>query len=330
VRSLRHLLVLVLAFVLPWASARAERSVGDKLKVVATIPDLVDFVREVGGERVEVSTIARGKENLHNVIARPSHLVALSKADALVQVGLSLETAYIPGVLEGCGNPQVWPGGKGFINCSDGWEAIQVPVVLSRQGGDLHPQGNPHMNLDPRAGRHCVQRICDGLSKLAPEWKAEFETRRDAYLAKLEEPEKRWAALGEQFKGRKFVEYHQEYNYFAQHYGLTLVANLEVKPGIPPTPNHLAEVIEKMKAEACDVIVTALWSKNDFVQRVAEATGAKVVELPNMCGGIAGTDTWIEMMDVLHERLARAFGIPLPEKTAPEAQKPVQKPPQKS
>lgn len=307
-----RLALLVLTLALPWASARAERAAGEKLRVVATIPDLVDLVREVGGERVEVSGIAKGKENLHNVVARPSHLVAMSKADALVQIGLSLEMGFIPGLLEGCGNPQVWPGGKGFINCSDGWEPIQVPVVLSRQGGDLHPQGNPHMNLDPRAGRHCAARICAGLSALAPEWKAEFEARRDLYLARLEKAEQRWAAIAAPWKGLKLVEYHQEYNYLVARYELTLVANLETKPGIPPTPNHLAQVIETMKKERCEVIVTAVWSKNDFVARVAEATGAKVVELPNMCGGIAGTESWIAMMDVLHERLAAAFGTPVP------------------
>lgn len=310
----RFFAALLTAFLAAGFVRADEREPGAKLKVVATIPDLADIVRELGGERVEVSAIAKGKENLHNVVARPSHLVALSKADALVQVGLSMEMGFIPGLLEGCGNPKVRPGGKGFINCSDGWQAIQIPEVLTRQGGDLHPQGNPHMNIDPRAGRHFATRIAAGLALLAPEWKVEFETRRDAYLARLEKAEKRWAEMSAPWKGRKLVEYHQEYNYLAALYGLTISANLEVKPGIPPTPNHLAQVIETMKREECDVIVTALWSKNDFVARVAEATGAKVVELPNMCGGIAGTETWIAMMDLVHERLAAAFGTPVPPK----------------
>ena len=306
---------LAVALVLATLSATArEREAGAKLKVVATIPDLADIVREVGGERVEVSSIAKGKENLHNVIARPSHLVALSKADLLVQVGLSMEMGFLPGLLEGCGNPHVRPGGKGFLNASEGWQAIQVPEVLSRQGGDLHPQGNPHMNIDPRAGRHFATRIAEGLILLAPEWKAEFEARRDAYFARLEKSEARWAECAREWKGRKFVVYHQEFNYLAELYGLAIVANLEVKPGIQPTPNHLAQVIESMKREQCTVIATALWSKNDFVARVAEATGAKVVELPNMCGGIAGTETWIGMMDLLHERLAAAFGTAVPPK----------------
>lgn len=311
----RLLQFAALAFALALAAlptVAGEREPGAKLKVVTTIPDLADIVREVGGERVEVTSIARGKENLHNVISRPSHLVALSKADILVQVGLSMEMGFIPALLEGCGNPQVRPGGKGFINASDGWQPIQVPAVLTRQGGDLHPQGNPHMNIDPRAGRHFALRIAEGLSVAAPEWKAEFETRRDAYLARLERAEKRWLEFAREWRGRKFVVYHQEFNYLAEVYGLQIVANLEVKPGIQPTPNHLAQVIETMKREQCTVIATALWSKNDFVARVAEATGAKVVELPNMCGGIAGTDSWIAMLDLVHARLAAAFGTPVP------------------
>ncbi|HVS19427.1 MAG TPA: metal ABC transporter substrate-binding protein [Planctomycetota bacterium] len=309
-RATLHAFALLCALLLATSTARA----GDKLRVVATIPDLADITTEVGGERVEVSTIAKGKENLHFVLARPSHLVALSKADALVQVGLSMEMGFIPGLLESCGNPKVQPGGVGFINCSDGWHAIGVPEVLTRQGGDLHPQGNPHMNIDPRGGRHFALRICEGLARVAPQWKGEFEVRRDAYLAKLARAEARWAEIGSHWKGRKLVEYHQEYNYLVELYGLELVANLESKPGIPPTPNHLAGVIEAMKREGCDVIVSALWSRNDYVVRVAEATGARVVELPNMCGGIPGTQTWIGMMDLLHERLAAAFGTPVPER----------------
>ena len=298
--------LLALLTVVPAAGTDA------KLRVVATIPDLADLTREVGGAHVDVSSIARGKENLHNVLARPSHLVALSKADALVQVGLSMEMSFVPGLLEGCGNPKVRPGGVGFISVSDGWQPIQVPEVLSRQGGDLHPQGNPHMNIDPRAGRHIAGRICEGLSRVAPQWQAEFEANRDAYLARLAPAEARWREMAAHWRGRKLVAYHQEYNYLVEDYGLVLVGNLEVKPGIPPTPNHLAGLIEGMKREGCDVIVTALWSHNDFVARVAEATGAKVVELPNMCGGLPGTDTWIGMMDLVHARLAEAFGTPVP------------------
>lgn len=310
-RTTSPLLALLLLFV---ASAFAPARAGDRLKVVASIPDLADLLNEIGGERVDVSSLAKGRENLHAVVARPSHLVAMSRADAFFEVGLSLETAFVPGLLEGCGNPKVRPGGSGFFNCSEGWAAIQVPTTLSRQGGDLHPQGNPHMNLSPRGGRALADRVLAGLVALEPQSKEYFETRHADFVKRLDAAQARWNEMAAQWKGRKIVEYHQEYNYFADAYGIEIVANLEVKPGIPPTPNHLAEVIDLMKSEKCDVIVTAQWSQNSFVTRVAEAADAKVVELPNMCGGMKGAETWISMMDLMHERLAEAFGTLVPEK----------------
>ncbi|MCC7014664.1 MAG: zinc ABC transporter substrate-binding protein [Planctomycetes bacterium] len=286
----------------------------DKLKVVVTIPDLADLVQEVGGERVAVTTICRGKENLHAVTPRPSHLVALSKADLFVQIGLSLETSFVPGLIEQCGNAKVKPGGAGFVNGSEGWSAIDVPRDLSRQGGDLHPQGNPHMNLDPRAGRHLVERIYAGLCRVDAASKPLYTERRDAYLTRLAVAEERWSKLGASWKGKPVVVYHQEYSYLIARYELAPCGAIESKPGIPPTPNHIAELVGRMKAANCATILTAIWSNGDQVERVAEATGARTVELPNMCGGIAGSETWIGMMDLVHRRLDEAIGMSAPQK----------------
>jgi len=297
---------LILTGLVAWATPTYARRV-DPLRVVATLPDLADIVKEIGGDRVEVTAIARGKENTHAVPVKPSHLVAMSKADLFVQIGLSLESSYVPGLLEGCRNKAIQAGQPGFLNVSEGWTPLDVPVSLSRKEGDVHPQGNPHLNLDPGAGRHIAAQILEGLVRVDPEGKSGYEARYTAYLEKLEPAEKRWAEMAKSWSGRKVVVYHQEYNYLANAYGLAILGALEPKPGIAPTPDHLAEIIAKMKTEKADVILTALWSNNSTVARVAEQTGATVVELPNMCGGLPGTDTWIDMMNVIHERLAKAF-----------------------
>jgi len=279
----------------------------DKLKVVCTIQDLADIVKEVGGDRVDVTTIARGKENLHQVQARPSHLIAVSRADVFVQVGLSLETAFVPGLLEGARNDKIQPGKPGFISMSEGWNPLDVPVSLSRQAGDVHPQGNPHMNLDPRAGRHMADRVLAGLSAVDPRSKDAYTKRHDDYLLRLSAAEERWTGMAKSWAGRKIVVYHKEYDYLADAYGMTILGSIEVKPGIPPTPNHIAELVEAMRRERADAVLTAIWSNNDNVKQVAEAGHAMIVELPNQCGGVPGTETWIGMMDVLHQRLADAF-----------------------
>jgi len=285
----------------------AATSPPERLKVVATLPDLADIVGEIGGDRVEVTALTRGRENLHAVSARPSHLVALSRAHMFVQVGLSLEMAFVPGLLQGARNDAIQPGAPGFVSVSKGWEAIEVPTQLSRQGGDLHAQGNPHMNLDPRAGRVMAQAIRDGLVRVDASSKAYYDERHEDYLAVLSQAESRWAEQGRSLSGRKVVVYHVEFNYLARHYGMDVVGSIELRPGIPSTPNHLARLIADMKSGDVGVILTAAWSLNNDVRRVAEATGARIVELPNQVMGLPGGETWIGMMDVIHARLLEAF-----------------------
>ncbi|HVS09317.1 MAG TPA: metal ABC transporter substrate-binding protein [Planctomycetota bacterium] len=297
------------ALALGWTAAPAATPLGaDKLKVVATIPDLADIVQEIGGDRVDVTTLTRGRENLHFVVARPSHLVAMSRADMFVQVGLSLEAAFVPGLLERARNDDIWPGHPGFVNVSEGWEPIEVPTSLSRRAGDLHPHGNPHMNLDPRAGEFMANAIRDGLTRLDPGSAELYEKRHQAYLQKLAQAKQRWDRLAASFRGKRVAVYHLEYNYFARYYEMEIADAIEFRPGVPPTPNHLARVIAGMKEKGVKVILIAPWSRNGDVERVAAATGARIVEVPNQAGGMPGADTWIGMMTVIHEKLAAAFG----------------------
>lgn len=294
---------------LPRAGA-ADDVVAPKLKVVCTLPDLADLAREIGGDRVEVTAICKGRENTHAVTARPSHLVAVSRADVFVQVGLSLEMSFVPGLLENARSARIAPGSPGFVNVSDGWEALDVPKDLSRKEGDVHPQGNPHLNLDPRAGAHVAKILHDRFVAIDPRAKAGYDARYEAFAKKLAEAEARWTAAAKDWKGRKVVLYHKEFDYLVARYGLVVQGSIEDKPGIPPTPNHVAELVELLKRAPGAVILTAPWSNNETTAAIARASGAPVVELPNMCGGEAGAETWIGMMDLMHQRLSQAFGTP--------------------
>lgn len=306
---MKRTILMLLAFTASWTLCSAAGAAEDPLRVVTTLPDLANLVEEIGGDRVDVQSIYRGKENTHLLTAKPSHLIAFSRADVFVQVGLSLEVSFVPGLLEAARNPRVRPGAPGFVSVSDGWDAIQVPESVSRRGGDVHPQGNPHMNLDPRGGAFMARRIFEGLCAVDPTERERYEARYADWLERMEAAQARWDALRREWQGRKVVAYHQEYDYLAAYHGLEIVGRVEPKPGIPPTPNDVAKLIATMRATGTDVILTAIWSNNDTVARIAEATDAKVVELPNMCGGLPRTDSWIAMLDVVHERLARAFEI---------------------
>ena len=303
---MRSILFLITALVLAGVAPAAPARSAEKLKVVATIPDLADIAREVGGARVEVTSICRGRENVHSMRPVPSHLVALSRADVLVQQGLGLEATWLPALILNARNEKIASGQPGFVTATEGWEPIGVPESVSRQGGDLHPFGNPHVNLDPRAGRHIAGVVLAGLSAVAPEHADEFEANHASYLARLEEAERRWATIGAQLSDCKAVSYHQEFNYLAQLYGIELVGTIEVKPGIPPTAAHLASLVERMERDGVKVILTAAWSNNKQVKSVSRRTGAEVVELPAMVGGTSKADTWIAMQDQIHNKLREA------------------------
>jgi zinc/manganese transport system substrate-binding protein len=278
------------------------------LRVVTTIPDLADIAHEIGDEHLHITSIAKGRENAHAVQVKPSTLVAFSNADVFIEMGLSLEHSYVPGLLMAARNPKIQPGQPGFVNVSEGWTAIEVPISLSREiAPDLHPNGNPHFNVDPKGGRHIAEKIYEALVRVDPGSKGDYERGYNAYIKRLDDAEKRWAELGKDLKGKKVVTYHAEFNYFAATYGMEIVATIEPKPGLPPTPSHIAEVVQKMRDQKVPVILTAAWSNTDEVREVAKDTGAKVVEVPAMVHGTTGADSWIAMMDMIHKSIHDAF-----------------------
>jgi len=283
----------------------------DRLKIVATIPDLGDVIRRIGGDEVEVDVIARGTHNLHAVPIKPSHIIATSRADAFFQIGLALEHSWVPALLQASRNKRIDPGKPGFVNVSEGWEAINVPLTTSRrQGADVHPFGNPHINLDPAAGVHMADRVLAALERLRPERAEDFRGRHAAFVAEIERARARWSELAEALARKKVVVYHLEFPYLLRAYGIETVATLEPKPGVPPTPSHLADVAQAMKQQDVEVILTAKWSNNSQVAGLAERSGARVVELPTMViDDREDADTWIEMMDFCLERLRAAFDV---------------------
>lgn len=280
----------------------------DTLRVVTTIPDLEDLVERIGGDRVEVESIARGQENIHSVPVKPSSLVSVNRADVFVQIGLSLEHAYVPGLLEAGRNKRIQPGQPGFVNTSAGWEAIDVPAEISRgRSADIHPQGNPHINLSLHGGRFLAQRVLEGLVRVDPGSADAYRARHAAYARELDVAEERWTAARAKLVGRKVVTYHTEFAYFARDTGLVIATTIEARAGVPPTAADLARVIETMKRDDIGVIVTPRWSNNDSVQFIADRTGARIVEVPTMVQTKGEPSTWISLIDILLQRLGNAL-----------------------
>lgn len=289
-------------------SVFSNAAVQEPLSVVATTPDLADITRAIGGERVDVHTLVKGTQNIHKVRLRPSSLVKIDRADVLVEMGMNLEHAFLPGLLRAAKNKRIQPGAPGLVNCSAGWQPIEVPDTISRgQSADVHPEGNPHYNLHPGGGRHIATVVRDALIEVAPNGKPYFEERFNAYARQLDTAEARWKKLGVHLSGRKVVVYHTEFSYLAEATGLEVIGTVEPKAGVPPSPADLARVVETMKEEGVSVLLTASWSNGKSLRYVAEKSGARIVELPVMVGGAKGANTWIELMDLIFKRLAEAF-----------------------
>ncbi len=306
-RSLLSGLLAVLLLLTLVGQAQSTPQPQGPVKAVATLPDIADLVRVIGGERVQVKAICKGTENVHAVRLKPSHVVMTSRCEAFFQVGLSLEHAWVPGLIKTSRNKKIQAGKPGLVTVSEGLKALNVPASLSRrEGADLHPEGNPHMNLAHAAGRHMAGKIRDTLMLLRPAHKKEFEQRYKAFETKSLAAEAGWAKLAAKLKGKKVIVYHTEFTYLLNDLGLEIIATIEPKPGVPPTPGHLTEVIQIARKNPGVVVLTAAWSNNRAVDRVVEKGGCKKLVLASMAGK---DQSWLDSMEAMHVALARAFGV---------------------
>ena len=300
----RTLRLLGVSLLVTWAS-----QVHAKLNVVATTADLGALAREIGGDRIELTILAKPTEDAHFVDARPSFIVRLNHADVLIEGGAELEIGWLPSLLEGARNPKLEPGAPGRVACSQGIQLLEVPSALDRSKGDIHAAGNPHYSIDPVNAKIVAGHIADSFCKADPRSCDAFRTKLKAFSDQLDARMAVWQETLDPFRGRRIVAYHNDWPYFAQRYGLKIDLFLEPKPGIPPTPAHLAEVIATMKAENIRAVLVEPFQNRRTAERVAEETSATVVEVTQQPGGVKGTERgYLPLLDYLVNSLAKALG----------------------
>ncbi|HME73792.1 MAG TPA: metal ABC transporter substrate-binding protein [Myxococcota bacterium] len=282
------LAVLLLAIALPASAA---------LRVVATFPDLADMTRQIGGERVDVVTIAEGNQDPHKVPVKPSFVTKLNRADAVVVMGLGLEHAFLPPLLEVARNAKIAPGESGYIDASLYVTPLEVPTSQNRTQGELHPLGNPHFNLDPVQGKLMARAIAEGLERVDPDGAQTYQNGLARYTALLDGKIAEWAKLAAPLRGVRAVSYHPDLIYLAERYGIELIGTIETKPGVPATPAHLEELIDAMKQHKTQLVVREVAYELPLAQTVAERTGARVVTISTLTGGLPGTDTYVDFVD---------------------------------
>ncbi|MEY4385468.1 MAG: hypothetical protein RLY20_751 [Verrucomicrobiota bacterium] len=279
-----------------------------KLNIVVTTPDLASIAKAVGGEQVEITTLARPTEDPHFVDAKPSFVVKLNKADALIEGGAELEAGWLPPLLAGARNPKIQSGQPGRIQCNEGVHMLEVPSQLTRAEGDIHPLGNPHYVVDPVNARIIAEHLVVAFAKLEPGAAETFRTNGKLFTDELDAKLTEWSAKLAPFKGAKLVSYHKSWPYFAERFGLELDLFLEPKPGIPPSPAHLAAVIAKMKEQHAKVIIVDPYLNRKTAETVARSTGAVVLDVSQFPGGVKGTEGgYVALVDYLVNSLAKAL-----------------------
>lgn len=279
---------------------------GDTIKVVTTIPDLADMTRNIGGNLVDVTSIATGVEDIHAVPMKPSFAVLLNRADVVVLMGLEMEHAFLPALLEASRNPKIQRDTPGYIEASVYITPLDVPARIDRALGDQHPMGNPHVNLDPVRAKDLARAIADGLARNYPEHADTFKANLAAYLAKLDAAIARWQQDAAPLKGKKLVSYHPDMVYFADRFGLVPAGTIELRAGVDPTPAHVAELEETMRRDKVELVVRELHYPAGLAESVAQATGAKLVELPVMTGGVPEAKDYISFIDYNVRTMVRA------------------------
>lgn len=279
-----------------------------KLNVVTTTEDLAAIAREVAGDRVNVDSIAKGYQDPHFVEAKPSFLLKLQKADLLVAVGLQLEIGWLPPLQTQSGNSKIQSGAPGFMEVSNFVDVLEVPTgAITRASGDVHPGGNPHFWLDPENGRKIARALNTKFASMQQADAPYFAEHLADFEKRLTEAEKGWDAKMAPYHGRKVVTYHRSFPNFAKRFGLDIADYVEPKPGIPPTPSHTLDLINKMKAENIKLILVEPYFDMRTPESVAQQTGGTALVLLPSVGGVKEVQTYFQLFDHDINLLTTAF-----------------------
>lgn len=335
------LLSLLAAAIIPGAPSQ-----GSPVKVVTSLTTYAAIAREVGGDRATVTSIAQGDEDPHFVQPRPSFVALLRSADLFVTTGMDLEL-WVPALLDRAGNARVREGAPGYVAAYRGIHVLEVPASLSRAGGDIHVDGNPHIHTDPVNAILIARNILAGLRRVSPAnydffagRERDFENRvlramvgdsivalltpaavfrlaqNDSLVSFLQRPFQGrplmarlggWMQQAMPFRGKQMVCYHKEWAYFSARFGVTCVEYIEAKPGIPPTPRHVQDVIALMRDRRIPVLYASNYFDHNQIRDVATRTGANAVIVPENTHGAPGIETYFDLMNNWITSLAQGF-----------------------
>ncbi len=286
----------------------ATTSAAAALKVFACEPEWAALATELGGAYVETYSATTALQDVHKIQARPSLIAKYRQADLVICTGAELEIGWLPALVEKANNPRVLPGSPGFFEASQYVRMIEIPQTLDRAQGDVHPYGNPHIQTDPRNISLVAKALAERLAVLDKSHVTDYQRRYQEFSTRWDHAIRNWETQAKPLNGLRMVSTHRDWSYLNHWLGMTQIAALEPKPGIPPTASHLAAVLEGLKSQPASLLVVATYQDHKPAHWLAQRTGMPVVELPFTVGGVPGADDLFKLFDVTIDTLLQAAG----------------------
>lgn len=255
------------------------------LSIFACEPEWAALVQELGGDSVSVYSATTALQDPHRIEARPSLIARVRSADLLVCTGAELEIGWLPLLLTQSGNSKIQLGSPGYFETSQYVIKIEVPRILDRSLGDVHASGNPHVHLDPRNIAKVAGALTERLVQLDPGNADGYKARASSFGERWRAATSRWEKDAARLRGVPVVVYHKDMSYFLNWAGMRETGSLEPKPGLPPTPSHLAELVERMKREPAKVIVYSAYNSSRAAEFLSERAKIPSLMLPFTVGG---------------------------------------------
>lgn len=278
------------------------------LNVFATVPEWGALAKALGGDDVEVYTATTALQNVHRIQARPSLIAKYRQAGLLIATGADLESGWLPALARKGNNPALRPGAPGYFEAYRHVTMLEVPQILDRSMGDVHPYGNPHIQTDPRNILAIAGPLAERLARLDPAHAAAYRARHAAFAEGWRAAIARWEAQARPLSGLPVVTTHRDWPYLFAWLGLREVTTLEPKPGIPPSAGHLEQVLSLLKTQPARMALRAAYQDPRPAQWIGERAGIPVVELPFTVGGAPGTEDLYGYFDVTLARLLQGAG----------------------
>jgi len=258
------------------------------LRVFSCEPEWSSLVTELAGEHADVFTATTAQQDPHYIQARPSLIAQMRRADLVVCTGAELEIGWLPVLMARGGNPRVKPGTDGYFEAANFVTMLGVPQHLDRAEGDIHPRGNPHIQLDPHNIERIAPALSDRLAKLDPANAADYGKRLEDFKQRWQAAMQRWETQGAFLRGMPIVVHHESWAYLNRWLGLNQIGTLEPKPGVPPSSSHLAELLETLKATPAKAVIRAPYQDPRASEWLSkQVPGLVMIEMPFTVGGNA-------------------------------------------